>query len=418
MAENWARLAHICTNPHSRLKPAQHDDRRLILGEYEHLEQVSMMDSEKFQDLRLMLKISTGKFYRVKADISSFFPSIYTHSISWALVGLDEAKATSRKNHLWYNQLDKAQRDLKRQETQGIPIGPATSNIISELILFKVDEALRDINGESYQFTRYIDDYECYCDTREQAENFILNLERTLRKYLLNLNPRKVLIEELPLGFHDEWVIVLRNGLPSERKPSPRDIMNFLDSAIDLQKRYPESNVLKYATRTLANSKKLDIDSASVFLEYLIAIAVHKPSVLPILCQIAKEHSVNSDLKIDSVLKQSIKFRRSDAICWSLHFIGICGRKVSDDFAKDIVETEDCMSMGMLVALNQHRDKVVDFLDCNINPVSEYDCDQYWILIHELAPDCPQFNDYREESGLKFLGNKNVHFIKLINAET
>ena len=76
------------------------------------------------------------------------------------------------------------------------------------------------------------------------------------------------------------------------------------------------------------------------------------------------------------------------------------------------------MSMGMLVALNQHRDKVVDFLDCNINPVSEYDCDQYWILIHELAPNCPQFNDYREESGLKFLGNKNGHCIKLINAET
>ena len=46
-----------------------------------------------------------------------------------------------------------AQRDIKKGETQGIPIGPATSHIISEFILYKVDEILRDHN---YQFIRYI----------------------------------------------------------------------------------------------------------------------------------------------------------------------------------------------------------------------------------------------------------------------
>ncbi len=414
ISENWAKLSHICENCNSLLKPTEHNNRRLIMGEYEDFERVLVMDSEKFRDRRVRLEISMGQSYRVEADISSYFPSIYTHSIPWALVGKKKAKS-NRKSDKWYNKLDKFQRDLKRSETQGVPVGPATSHIISEIILYKIDEALRK---EDYQFTRYVDDYKCYCDTREKAEKFILSLERELRKYLLNLNPRKVLIEELPLGLQDQWVTVLRNGLLSKQKPSPRDIMNFLDSAIDLQKQYPEANILKYATRALANSKKFDKNSASFFLEYLIVIAFHKPSVLPILCQVAKEYSVDSDLKIDSVLKQSIKFRRSDAICWSLYFIGICGRKVSDDFAKDIVEIEDCMSMGMLVALNQHQDKVVDFLDCNINPVSEYDCDQYWILIHELAPDCPKFNDYRGESGLEFLRNNGVHFIKPINSET
>ena len=258
----------------------------------------------------------------------------------------------------------------------------------------------------------------CYCDTRAEADNFILNLERKLREYLLNLNPQKVLIEELPLGIQTEWIISLRGYLPSSRNPSPRDIMDFLDFTVDLQKRYPEANVLKYATRTLANSREFDKNSASFFLEYLIAIAVHTPSVLPILCQVAKKYNVGSDLQIDSVLKQSIKFQRSDAICWCLYFMGICNLAVSDELAKAIIETEDCMSMGMLIALNQYREKVVGFLDNKIDACSEYDCDQYWILIHELAPACSQFNYYRGESGLKFLREKNVHFIKPISTET
>ena len=414
ISENWDKLLHICNNHNSHLKPTQHNDRRLVMGEYEDLERVSVMDSEKFSDRRFRLKIATGKFYRVKADISSFFPSIYTHSIPWALVGKQKAKSNRAPNE-WYNQLDKVQRDLKRGETQGIPIGPATSHIISEIILYRIDKAL---GKEGYQFTRYVDDYRCYCDTRAEADNFILNLERKLREYLLNLNPQKVLIEELPLGIQTEWIISLRGYLPSSRNPSPRDIMDFLDFTVDLQKRYPEANVLKYATRTLANSREFDKNSASFFLEYLIAIAVHTPSVLPILCQVAKKYNVGSDLQIDSVLKQSIKFQRSDAICWCLYFMGICNLAVSDELAKAIIETEDCMSMGMLIALNQHREKVVDFLDDKINACSEYDCDQYWILIHELAPACSQFNYYRGESGLKFLREKNVHFIKPINTET
>ena len=379
------------------------------MRDYEHIE------DEQSPGLRSRLEISTGKFYRVKADISSFFPSIYTHSVPWALVGPDEAKANLLNKGLWYNQFDKAQQDLRRRETRGIPIGPATSNIISELILYEVDKVLRK---SGYQFTRYIDDYECYCETREQAEQFIPDLERELRKYLLDLNARKVWTEELPLGFQAQWVIALRNPLPSKKKPSDRDIMSFLDSAVDLQKRYPEGSVLKYAARTLANSKKFDKDSATFFLEYLIAVAVHTHSVLPILCQIAKKYNIGSGLKIDSVLKQAIKFQRSDAICWCLYFMGICDLAVSEKLAEAIIETKDCMSMGMLIALNQHQEKVVGFLDNKIDSCSEYDCDQYWILIHELAPTCSQFNYYRGVSGLKFLREKNVGFIKPINTET
>ena len=415
VSENWDKLSHICENPNSREKPTKHDKGRSIIGEYEHLEQISVMNYNKLSDVRFRLKISTGKFYRVTADIASFFPSIYTHSIPWIVVGRDKAKINSGEE-LWYNQLDEAQRDVKRGETQGIPIGPATSHIISEFILCKVDKTLSE---KGYVFVRYIDDYECYCETHEEAESFILNLEQELRKYLLILNPKKVMIEELPLAYQDQWVITLRNVLPSKQKPTPRDIMNFLDFAVNLQKRYPEGSVLKYAVRAFANPKEREFDknSADFFLKYLIALAVHRPSVLPILCQVAKENGVGSDLDITPVLKQSIKFQRSDAICWSLYFMGIWGQKVDDHFAKKIIETGDCMSMAMLIALRQHEEKVIDFLNTEIRHDSYYHCDRYWILLYELASDCPQFKKYRGDSGLKFLMEKKVHFIRPIEAE-
>ena len=412
LSENWDKLSYICENSNSRERLRKYDTGRRIMGEYENLEQISVMNYSKLSDVKHRLKISTGKFYRVTADISSFFPSIYTHSIPWAVVGRDKAKGDSDPQ-LWYNQLDQAQRDVKRAETQGIPIGPGTSHIISEFILSKIDKTL---HGNGYLFVRYIDDYECYCETREKAEKFILNLEQELRKYLLSLNPTKVIVEELPLAYQDQWVIVLRNNIPPQRQPSPRDIMNFLDLAVDLQKHHPEGSVLKYATRMLANSKKFDKNSADFFLKYLIALAVHRPSVLPILCQVAKENDVGSDLDIAPVLKQSIKFQRSDAICWSLYFMGIKGQKVSDDLAKKIIGTKDCMSIAMLIALKQHREKIVDFL-ATITHDSYYHCDQYWILIHELTADCPEFKRYRGDSGLKFLMEKKVRFVKSIESK-
>ena len=411
--DDWDKLKHICENDNSRMKPGKYDNPRKIMGEYKHLERIAMMDYERFSDTRRRLKISTGKFYRVEADISSFYPSIYTHSIPWALVGRDEAKK-NLGNDKWYNQIDKAQRDLKRAETQGIPIGPATSHIISEIILYRVDEALRD----KYDFTRYIDDYECYCDSREGAEKFICDLEQELRQYLLNLNAQKILIEELPVGYQTPWVITLRNRLSSKQELAPRDIIDFLDSAVDLYKHYPEGSILKYTARTLATSKEFSDESAEVFLKYLVALAVHTSSVLPIVCQIAKKHSVGSDVKIDPVLEQAIKYHRSDAMCWCLYYMGICDQELNEEFATKIVKTQDCMAMGMLIALNQHREKVVEFLNIEINPDLKYDCDQYWLLIHELASDCPKFDDYREESGLEFLRSKNVSFIKPINKDS
>jgi hypothetical protein len=69
------------------------------------------------------------------ADISEFYNSIYTHSISWALHTKAFAKAHQKGNILG-NRLDRATQHAQYGQTIGIPIGPDTSLVIAELILF------------------------------------------------------------------------------------------------------------------------------------------------------------------------------------------------------------------------------------------------------------------------------------------
>lgn len=412
ISKNWDELKHICGNDESQIKPSVHeDDRLVILGEYEQLEtgRLVIMDRPRpnFPENVLQeLSLSTGKLYQVSADISTFFPSIYTHAIPWALVGHDSAKANIHQN-TWYNELDRRQRSLKRNETQGIPIGPATSNIISELVLFRIDEVLR---GEGYKFKRFIDDYYYFSPTQEKAEEFLLVLEVELRKYLLNINPRKVKIEELPVPFHAAWIIELTDRLPTYEHNAPRNISRFLDFSINLQRLHPEGSVLKYAARSLV--KFIDDDNAEVYLRYLVSLAFHHPVLLPILCEVVKNHQgIIDEFEFRPVIERQIKLKRSDAICWGLFFMGMSGYQIDDALATSVIETQDCMSMAMLLAINQHQEKVIEFL-MTLDTATNFDRDQYWILIHELADKDGAHSDYINETGLSHLRENGVSFIR------
>ena len=77
----------------------------------------------------------------VRADISTCFPSIYTHSIPWALVGKEKAKQTVHDD-TWYNRIDQACSDMRNGETHGLLIGPHTSNLLSEIISGSSDHTL------------------------------------------------------------------------------------------------------------------------------------------------------------------------------------------------------------------------------------------------------------------------------------
>ncbi len=340
---------------------------------------------------QLQLDKQFGKKYFVRADISNFFPSIYTHSISWALVGKNEAKANQHKKNYWYNKLDRCIRNLQDGETKGIPMGTDTSGIFSELILSRVDKKL-----EKYDYVRFIDDYKCFCVSKEEAENFILDLSLNIEGYRLTLNTKKTKILSLPQALHNDWVRKLRQLVDWEKidKSSKNKVLSFLDLSSDLFRENPDESPIRYAAQVLKKKKYEDYLAYSIILRYFLNLCFLYPYTIDICDEFIKigvtafheaEDKIKNILKsaIEKILKEHIKYRRSDVITWCL-FLAIKYDIKLTNFSKiglDILKIKDCIPalMGFLYAKINEED-ITKFLDL----VNTINGNKWWLYIYEI----------------------------------
>ena len=135
-------------------------------------------------------------------DIVKCFPSIYTHSISWAVRGKTATKESLGKHDRdkppFDVAFDKLLQDMNYKETNGIAVGPELSRIFAEIILQRIDasvygalekEGLRV--GVDYWCCRYIDDYFVFINSDELRHRFVKVLSVELEKYKLYLNAEK-----------------------------------------------------------------------------------------------------------------------------------------------------------------------------------------------------------------------------------
>lgn len=196
------------------------------------------------------LKSRRNSKYLLKADISQFYPSLYTHAISWALHTKPYAKANKSKCSLLGNLLDKEVRDAQDGQTKGIPIGPDTSLGIAEILLCKIDKEL-ETRTKIKGGTRYIDDIELSHETLSEAEHSLRELEQLLQSYELQLNVSKTKIIELPHGFDNEYTSILRPLASHLADASSAYLIAYFDQAFALARANKQDGVLRYAVGAL-----------------------------------------------------------------------------------------------------------------------------------------------------------------------
>lgn len=136
-----------------------------------------------------------------KFDISKCFDSIYTHSISWAVLGLDVVKENvSLSRNTFPGKFDTFIQNTNYGETNGILIGPEFSRIFAEIILQKIDTTIEKKlkeNGNNYKLKvdyeiyRYVDDYFLFCDDIALKDEILKLLKHELKKYKLSINNSK-----------------------------------------------------------------------------------------------------------------------------------------------------------------------------------------------------------------------------------
>ena len=190
---------------------------------------------------------SQGNFL-LRADIARFYPSIYTHSIPWAVHGKAFAKA-NRDSSFWGNKLDQLVRNCQDAQTNGIPVGPDTSLVISEMILAQIDKKLsaRRIRG-----IRYMDDYELIFGSEEKALEARSKIQAALFEFQLDLSVAKTSIQPLPQILEESWVSIL-NLMDLEEHSAYFEIqvIRYFDKAFELARLNPRDGVLKYAAGRL-----------------------------------------------------------------------------------------------------------------------------------------------------------------------
>ena len=218
-------------------------------------------DSYKFHRLEKKFK----KLLRF--DIAKCFPSIYSHSIGWAVKGKEFSKNNTTTSS-FENKFDKLMQWSNYNETNGIIIGPETSRIFAEIILQKIERnvltRLKEKNklrlGIDFTIRRYVDDYFLFTNdfklSHEIKKEFLIELE----KYKLSINDSKT--EELNVPFI--------TGITIARIELEKTLDSFLNSFVENVEKIndegktEEEIILKKINRPFNVSNKLIRDIKSI----------------------------------------------------------------------------------------------------------------------------------------------------------
>lgn len=399
--DNWVHIKTIKDNESSMVKPDMHIDGRVIIMNYEDSETKTIRE----------LNDGFGRRFKVNTDISGCFTNIYSHSIPWAVVGVNEAKLAlnkripSRDKH-WSDKLDFFQRQAKKNETHGIPIGPATSSIVCEIILSKVDKTLRE---KGFLFRRYIDDYTCYCKTHDDAKDFLHVLGAALSKYKLSLNLHKTKITNLPGTLNDNWVSLLSVNSPARKifkdkelnELSPSEVINFLDYAVQLNSQIGGGSILKYAISLVIYN--VEEFTATLIYDYILNLTWHYPILTPYLGVLIKHiHFYDDDKykeKFNEILKMCAENKHSDGMSWMLHFCIDNNISIYESTIDKIIESGDCLSICILDSLDVYEQKIQNFVSgiIALDYDYDYDIDRYWILFYQRFFKNKGSNPYSDE---------------------
>lgn len=134
-----------------------------------------------------------------KFDIAKCFDSIYTHSVVWAVLGLETVKENVNDSKKSFAGIfDNFIQYSNYGETNGIIIGPEFSRIFAEIILQRIDKIIEDklktkeiYLKKQYELYRYVDDYFLFCDDEKLKEEILTILKHELKKYKLSINNSK-----------------------------------------------------------------------------------------------------------------------------------------------------------------------------------------------------------------------------------
>ncbi len=228
------------------------------------------------------LKYSLEFSHLLHTDVTDCYGSLYTHSIAWAVHGLEHAKQNKGKKSLLGNKIDFHMQSSRYGQTNGIAQGSVLMDFIAELVLGYVDELINTELGAcaDIRILRYRDDYRIFANSDERAESVLKLVSDKLRTVGMKLGVSKT--------------FACRNVVEGSIKPDKLAGIEFQDlgtaNAKTIQKqlmrlhsfgqRYPNSGALRRLMGDFHSNVSGQTDSPND-LEVQVAIATDIAYVSP-----------------------------------------------------------------------------------------------------------------------------------------
>ena len=286
------------------------------------------------------LEVALQYRYMFVTDITNCYGSIYTHTVAWALLGKERAKAERSNKGLLGNKIDRYLQGMQYGQTNGIPQGSVLSDFIAEIVLAYSDKELeKKLSANAitdYHIIRYRDDYRVFCNSKEDIERIAFFLQETLSDLNFQLNSKKTYLTEdvISESIKPDKRDYIANG-PLYRKTKKRiySIMSNLQQEVlfihQFSKKYPNSGTLIKLLTIFAHRLEKKIDSCGdvrVLISIFTDIALYSPKTYKLILAIISklitkiETTDERELIVNQIYRKFERFPNTGEIqIWMQH---------------------------------------------------------------------------------------------------
>lgn len=351
---HWSHLLEIFeSSPGSLSKPISDNESRRAIRITPHSELP-----------KLRLKALSRFKYCVFTDVARCFPSIYTHSIPWAINGKAKAKLdfSAQSTSIHGNRLDFLFRQAQQQQTVGIPVGPDTSRLTSEIILSAVDADFRRSSiGKKSAYLRHVDDYWIGANSLEDCEKLLGGLRKSLRNFELDTNEFKTKIASTNGIFGESWPTELERDLRRAfgAGPEKEDEVAALGRIINRATSENDDGMIRHAIRKL-DEHHLWKKHWEVLEHFLAQCAVQFPHSFDYVARVVSWRSRIGE-KLDAslwsevirnVCHQSAIFGRDGEALWALWLMKEIKLSVNKTLSDAVIANNSAIVCGFLAHLH------------------------------------------------------------------
>lgn len=268
---------------------------------------------------QLSLEQALEYSYLFSTDISDCYGSIYTHTISWALHGKENAKQSIKDKSIKLegDDIDNLIRQMTYNQTNGIPQGSVLMDFIAEIVLGYADLLLtQKLNAEKitdYKIIRYRDDYRIFVNNTQNGNQIVKFLTEVMIELGFKLNATKTQkTEDVIEGSLKRDKLYRISHLEDLNRfcLNKGNLQKQLIRIYDFSKKFPNSGSLQSLLTEYNKNIKFNTDDKNIIpvISIAFAIAYNNPRVYPTIAAIiGKSLSYLSDFEKRVNIIQKIK---------------------------------------------------------------------------------------------------------------